>query len=149
MKSSIMRLSRCYRYYRMYYIKQLQGRFATNTFFADMKLLHGNTCCQVYWNKSGFSDFYPKLNMKEDILVKSIDNFIHEFGASEHLTFNRFSSKVVKNTRFYENLRNYSIKNHVYAPQRPNENPAEGTIREIKLRFYLIRNRKRLPNRVW
>ena len=49
-RSEIMPLSCCYRSDRIYNLKILQGRFATNTLFADMKLLHENTCCLVYKN---------------------------------------------------------------------------------------------------
>ena len=35
------------------------------------------------------------------------------------------------------------------APRRPDENPAEGTIRELKRHFYSIMRRKGLPKRLW
>ena len=47
-RSVIMPLSRRYCYDLMYNLKRIQGRFATNTLFADMKSLHATTCCQVY-----------------------------------------------------------------------------------------------------
>ena len=128
----------------MYYIKRLQGRFATDTLFAYMKLLHGNTCCQVYSHKSGFTACSSQLNEKGDSLGELIEDFLHEFGAPEHLTFNEFGSQFSKSTRFYKNMRKYSIKHHVSAPRRPNKNPDEGVIREIKRRFYKIKGIKRV-----
>ena len=53
--SAIILLSWSYQSYQMYRLKQLQGQFATDTFFDDMKSLHRNTYCQVYSHKSGFA----------------------------------------------------------------------------------------------
>eukprot|EP00978_Attheya_sp_CCMP212_P008877 scaffold20848_cov68-Attheya_sp.AAC.1 len=43
----------------------------------------------------------------------------------------------------------YEIKYHVSAPRRPNENPAEGGIRELKKRWYRIMTKKNVPKRLW
>jgi hypothetical protein len=37
----------------------------------------------------------------------------------------------------------------VLAPRRPNENPAEGAIRDIKKRWYQIMTKKNVPRRLW
>ena len=63
-QSSIIPLSRHYRSDQMYNLKILQGRFATDTFFSDIKSLHANTCCLVYLHEIGFAAFYPNLNVK-------------------------------------------------------------------------------------
>ena len=47
-QSEIMPLIRHYRYDRIYNLKRLQGSFAANILFADIKSLQANTCCQVY-----------------------------------------------------------------------------------------------------
>jgi hypothetical protein len=148
-RSAILPLTRRYRSDRMYNVKRLRGRFATDTFFADMKSLHGNTCCQIFSHKIGFAACYPKPNAKGDSLGEALDDFVHDFGAPEHLTFDGHQSQVGKNTHFNKSLRKYQIDYHVSAPRRPNENPAEGAIREIKRRFYRIMNNKRVPKRVW
>eukprot|EP00978_Attheya_sp_CCMP212_P027874 scaffold94585_cov61-Attheya_sp.AAC.1 len=46
-------------------------------------------------------------------------------------------------------IRRYEIKYHVSAPKRPNENPAEGGIRELKKRWYRIMTKKNVPKRLW
>ena len=91
----------------MYYIKGLQGWFATDTLFADMRSLYRNTFCQVYSHKAGFASCYPQINAKISSLSESIDNFGHDFGALEHQTFDGFSSQVGKNTRLYKNMHKY------------------------------------------
>ena len=35
------------------------------------------------------------------------------------------------------------------APRRPNENPSEGSIREIKRKWYQIQEKKNIPDRLW
>ena len=101
-----------------------------------MKSLQDNTWCQVYQHKGGFEACYPKINKKGDSLGETLDYFVHEFGAPENLTFEGFQSKSGKNTKFFKNLCKYIIDHTVSTPLRPNENSAEGTIREIKRRFY-------------
>ena len=148
-RSSIFPLSRHYRCDQMYDLKRLQGRFAIEIFLADTKLLHGNTCCEVYFHKVIFAACYPKLNAKGDSLGYYLDNLVNDFGAPDHLTFDGFSSQVGKNTRFFKKLRKYSIEHHVSAPWLPNGNPAEGSIMEIIRCFYRIMEKVRVPKRVW
>ena len=35
------------------------------------------------------------------------------------------------------------------APRRPNENPAEDAIREIKVKWYTIQQKYKIPNQLW
>ena len=133
----------------MYNLKRLQGRFATDTFYADMKYLHGNTCCQVYSHKVGFYACYPKLNVKGGSLGEALDDFVHDFGVPEHVTFDCFQYQFGPNTKFNKNLRRYRIYHHISAPRRPNKNSDEGAIREIKSRFYRTMERKCVPKRIW
>ena len=86
----------------MYNIKQLRGQFATDTFFSDMKSIHGNACCQVFLHKVGFQACYPKLNAKGESLGEALDDFVHNFGAPEHLTFDGHQPQVGKKTRIYK-----------------------------------------------
>ena len=133
----------------MFSVKRLDGKFATDTFFSKVKSIHGNTCCQVFSHKVGFQACYPKINATGDSLGEALDDFVHDFGAPTHLTFDGHQSQVGKKTRFFRGLRKYEIDHHVSSPRRPNENPAEGTIREIKRRFYTIMRSAKVPARLW
>jgi hypothetical protein len=48
-----------------------------------------------------------------------------------------------------DTTRRYKIKYHVSGPRRPNENPAEQGIHELKKRWYRIMLKKRVPPRLW
>ena len=148
-RSAIMPLSRRYRSDRMYNLKRLRGRFATDTIYADIKSLLGNSCAQVYTHKIGFAACYPLPAAKGDPVGHTLSDFVHDFGAPQHLTFDGAQVQVGKHTLFQKYLRQFRIDHHVSGPRRPNENPAEGSIREIKRRWYRVMHRKKVPKRLW
>ena len=119
-----MPLIRRYRYDRIYNPKRLQGSFATNILFADIKSLQANTCCQVYDHKVGFAVCSPNLNARGDSLGETIEHSVHDFGAPEHITFDGFQSQVGNINKFFRNLCKNNIDHHVSAPRHLNEKPA-------------------------
>ena len=84
-----------------------------------------------------------------DSIGQAYCNFCHDFGIPDHLTFDGYSSLVGKNTRFTKLLRKHDTKYHVSSPRRPNENSTEGTIREVKKRWYQIMLKNQVPDRLW
>lgn len=64
--------------------------------------------------------------------------FIHDYGAPEYLTFDGLQVQKGRTTLFMKNLRRSKIKHHISALYRPNQNPVEGSIRELKRRWYRI-----------
>ena len=141
-RSALMPLTRRYRSDRMYNIKRLRGRFATDIFFASIRSLHGNSCTQIYSHKVGFSVCYPLTHANGEQVGRSLGDFVHDFGAPEHLTYDGAMVQVGTKTLFHQNVRRYNIQTHVSAPRRPNENPGEAAIREVKRRMYRIANKK-------
>ena len=87
--------------------------------------------------------------MKGESLGETLDDFVHDFGATEHLTFNGFQYQSGKNTKFFKNIRNYNVYHHVSAPQHPNEKPVEGAIIETKRCFYRVMQKMKVPKHVW
>jgi hypothetical protein len=148
-RSAILPLSRRYKADRMYNMKRLQGRFATDTFFSDIKSMHNDTCAQIYSHKTGFAVCYPMKSATGDSIGFSLQDFVHDFGVPEHLTFDGAQAQVGQYTRFMQNIRKYNIRHHVSSPRRPNENPAEAQIREVKKRWYRIMRKKNVPKRLW
>ena len=64
---------------------------------------------------------------------------------SEHLTFDGYSSHVGQSSLFMKTVRDSNIDFHISGVRRPNENPAEGSIRQIKQRRYRIMTKKQVP----
>ena len=80
---------------------------------------------------------------------ETLDDFVHDFGVPEHLTFDGFQSKVGENTKFNKNIRRYRINNHSSALRQPNKNTSKGAIRETKRRFYRTMVKKHVPKLIW
>ena len=148
-RSAILPISRRYRADRYLTMKRLQGKFATDTAFATIKSLRGNVASQIYMHKCGFKQAYHLCSVNGDSIGHTLGDFANDFGAPEHLTFDGASVQVGSKTRFMELIRRMEIRYHVSAPRRPNENPAEAGIHELKKRWYRIMTKKRVPKRLW
>ena len=116
----------------MYQCRRLQGKFATDTLYSKCKSLRSNIAAQVYSHKCGFKAIYPLPKADGNHVGQSLKDFIHDYGAPEHLTFDGAMVQVGRQTPFVQTLWKYEIKHHVSSPQRPNENPAESAIWKTK-----------------
>ena len=148
-RSAILPISRRYRADRYLNEKRLNSKFATDTIWADTRSLNQHKYAQAYTHKCGFAACYPMDRITGDQIGYSLQDFVSNFGVPEHLTFDAHASQVGKDSLFMKNVRKYNIKHHVSGVRRPNENPAEGGIREIKRRWYRIMNKKNVPKRLW
>ena len=79
----------------------------------------------------------------------SLTQFISDYGVPERLTFDGSSVQTGPKTRFMDAIRRYEIKYHVSGPRRPNENPAEQGIHDLKKRWYRLMLKKKVPPRLW
>lgn len=84
-----------------------------------------------------------------DHVGDTLTQFLRDFGAPEHLTFDGAAVQTGPKTRFMQATRKYEIKYHVSGPWRPNENPAEQAIHEVKKGCYRIVLKKNVPLRLW
>ena len=148
-RSAILPISRRYRADRFYKTKRLEERFATDTIWADTKSLNQHKFAQAYTHKCGFAVVYPMNNMSGDSIGETLQHFVHDFGIPSILTFDGHKSQVSKGSLFMKMIRKYDIKFHVSEPRKPQQNPAEGGIREIKRRWYRIMTKKAVPKRLW
>lgn len=148
-RSAILPISRRYRADRQFNVKRLSGKFATDTLWAKSKSLRGKVATQIYSSKFGFATAYHMEKANNENVGQSLRTFVNEYGAPEHLTYDGAAVQVGSKTMFQETIRKYEIKSHVSAPRRPNENPAEGAIREIKRRWYRLKEKKNIPDRLW
>ena len=99
-RSAILPISRRYRADRMYRVKRLQGKFATDTIYSNIKSLKQNTCAQVFSSKIGFIVCYPMTKADGQTAGFALQDFSHDFGVPDHLTFDGAMVQVGRKTRF-------------------------------------------------
>jgi hypothetical protein len=100
--------------------------------------------------KFGFAAVYPITGFDGATIGITLKDFISKnYGVPEHLTFDGALVQTGCNTMFMQTIKKYEIKYHVSSPQHPDENPAEGSIREIKRRWYYVMIKKKVPRRLW
>ena len=149
MRSAVLPIGRRYRADRQFGVRRLNGKFATDTLWAKALSLRGNVAAQIYSHKCGFKALYPISKADNEQVGYSLSKFVSEYGAPDHLTYDGAAVQVGRKTLFQDLLRRHEIKNHVSAPRRPNENPAEAAIRELKFSWYRLQAKKAVPDRLW
>ena len=148
-RSAILPISRRYRADRRFEVRRLDGKFATDTLWSKVLSLEGNKASQIYSHKCGFKVVYHMKRANGENVGHSLAEFIHQYGAPNHLTFDGAAVQKGTNTIFYENLRKGQIKWHMSGPRRAEQNPAEGAIRELKGRWYRLQSKLNIPDRLW
>ena len=148
-RSAILPISRRYRADCMSAIKRLNGKFATDTAYGKVKSLRGNVGSQLFSHKCGFKVCYPLQKIDGNNVGDALTQFISDYGVPERLTFDGASVQTGPKTRFMDAIRRYEIKYHVSGPRRPNENPAEQGIHELKKRWYRLMLKRKVPPRLW
>ena len=148
-RSAILPISRRYRADRRFELKRLNGKFATDTLWSKVLSLEGNKASQIYSHKCGFKVVYHMKRANGENVGNTLSEFVHNYGAPEHLTFDGAAVQKGTNTLFYENLRRSQIKWHMSGPRRAEQNPAEAAIRELKGRWYRLQSKLNIPDRLW
>jgi hypothetical protein len=142
-----MPLAREYRADRMFQTKRLAGKWASNTMDGRVKLLDGNQYAQVFSHGSFFAKVYPMVRKADAGLA--LNSFIIEFRVPEDLTIDGSKKQNSKGTEFMESCRRNKIQVTRTEPERPNQNPGEGVIREVRRRCFRTMIRKRVPRKLW
>jgi hypothetical protein len=89
----------------------------------------------------------PKVDDKH--VGPSLTSFIANWGIPKHLIMDEAAVQVGQNTTFMNTIRWAGIKHHISTPHKPNENPAEGGIRELKCCFYQLVIKHLIPMQLW
>jgi hypothetical protein len=132
----------------MHMQKRLRGPFATDTLVSTKyPTIEGNKYAQVFSNREQFIVVYPMAS--KSMAGQTLRCFIRECGIPEELVFDGSQEQNGPNTEFSKMIREYGIKAHRAEPERPQQNPAEGTIRELKRRWYRLANRHNVPLKLW
>jgi hypothetical protein len=146
-RSAVMPLARRYKADRAFQLKRLDGMWASDTMDGRVKSLDGNRYAQVFSNGSFFAEVYP-MATKSDA-GQALKTFIMELGVPEELTIDGSKEQTKPKTDFQKYCRRNDIKVTRTEPERPNQNPAEGVIREIRRRWFRTMIRKRVPRKLW
>ena len=146
-RSAIMPLSRRYRVDRMFEPKRIHCDMATDTMDGRISSHSGERYCQVYGNKNMFCEAYPiaKKSDCEDTLKK----FVADYGAPDLMITDGSKEQTAPGSKFQATLRRYKIPTQVSGPYRPNQNPAETVIRELRKRWYRTIFRTNCPRSLW
>jgi hypothetical protein len=146
-RSALLPLGRRYKADRVYEKPRLAGKWYTDTMDGRTVSKDGNRYGQVFANKKFFATIYPmdsKAKAGEALRV-----FCEEFGVPDKLTFDGSKEQNGKNTEFMKQIRKNDIDYHTIEPERHNQNPAEGVIREIRRKWLRTMVRKRVPRKFW
>lgn len=114
-----------------------------------IRSLRGNVGSQLHSHKCGFKASYPIQKIDGNNMGDTITQLIRDYGAPEHLRFDGASVQTGPKTRCMSAIRKNEIKYHVSGPRRPNENPTEHSIHEVKKCWYRIMLKRRVPARLW
>lgn len=148
-RSAILPLERRYHADRRFGLRRLNGKFSTDTAYFPCRSLRGNIASQIYYDKCGFAACYHIDKADNKRIGPTLSSFASDYGIPEHLTMDGAQVQVGRHTEFQSFIRRHEVKFHVSHPRRPNENPAEGGIREIKRRFYRLMHKYDIPLRLW
>ena len=124
-RSAILPIGRRYWVDRFYKVKRLDAKFSTDTMWADIKSLNHHKYAQIFSQKCGFVAAYPIDKMTGDQIGRALQDFIHDFGVPESLTFHGHKSQTGKDSLFMHTIRKYHIHYHISAPRRPEQIPAQ------------------------
>jgi len=149
MRSAILPITRRYRADRVFTLRRLAGKYSSDTAWFKVRSLRGNVASQIYYHKCGFATNYHLSAADGEQVGNSLTSFLSDYGVPENLTVDGASVQVGRNTAYTRIVRKHAIQLHISTPRRPNENPAEGGIREIKRRFYRYVQKYDIPMRLW
>ena len=127
-------------------VRRLKETYATDTFFATTKALHGETMVQLYaGRKSMFTVVY---GMKSETqMPETLQDFIREWGAMQGLKSD--NAKAQLSAKVLDILRMYNIKDMQSEAYQQNQNYAENRIGYVKATVNILLDRTGSPANLW
>ena len=126
---------------------RLVGEMASDTMDPRCVGMHGETHCQVFGNKQMFCEAYP-IKSKGDCDL-ALKKFITDYGAPDTMVTDGSREQTSRGSKWQAILRKNNITGVVTQPHRPNQNPAETVIRELRKRWYRNIFRTNCPRALW
>ena len=127
--------------------RRLKTTFYTDTMFAKVKSLKGNTCAQIFTDGKGFIAAYPMSTKRH--AGKSLRRLIEDVGIPSKIIYDGAKEQVQPGTEFQKTISKYHIKGHQNEAETQKYNRAEDAIRELKRRWKRRIIKRRVPKRVW
>ena len=126
--------------------KRLNDTFYTDTMFSGIRSLRGNTCAQLFTNGK-FVHIEPMDKRSE--AGEALNSMIDEIGIPDKMVFDGAKEQTGKRSEFMRLIRKNRISYWQTEPYSPWQNRAEDQIREVRRRWKLMRQRKKIPTRLW
>jgi hypothetical protein len=104
--------------------------WASDTMDGRVKSLDGNRYGQVLSTESYFAEIYPMASKKDT--GQALKTFVLELGVPAELTIDGSKEQNMPGTEFSKCCHRNDIKVTRAEPKHPNQNPAEGVIREAR-----------------
>ena len=86
--------------------------------------MRSNVASQNIPSQGGFTLAHHIPHSNGENVGITLNDFIHQFYIHEHLTYDGTAVQMGLITRFVDTIRQNHIQTHVWAPRKPNKNPA-------------------------
>ena len=146
-KISFITPDRRYRVDRMFGQKMFNAHVYRDAMDTRVTSIHGNKYDHMFATNDYFVDVYPtkKKSHCGDVLIE----FITDYGVPLKIIFDVSKEYIMPGMDFMKKIRKYDIDYHISEPDRPNQNAAEGVIRELRRKWFRVMVQKRVPSRLW
>ena len=125
---------------------RLNDTFYTDTMFSGVKSLRGNKCAQIFTNGK-YVHLEP--GERKSQAGEALGSMIDEVGIPDKIVFDGAKEQTGRKSEFMKIVKKNRISHWQTEPYSPWQNRAEDQIREVKRRWRLLKQRKKVPTRLW
>ena len=147
LRSAIMPIARRYRVDRMFGVRRLNCLVSTDTMDMRCRSIHDQRYCQVFATREYFVDAFPII--KKSDCHEPLKHFIRKYGAPREMRSDGAKEQTGRRTQFSKTLGKYDVTHSIIEPERYNQNPCEGVIRELRKKWYRTIFKSNCPRSLW
>jgi hypothetical protein len=126
--------------------QRLNDTFYTDTMFSGIRSLRGNTCAQVFTNGK-YVHMEP--GERKSQAGEALGSMIDKVRIPDKIVFDGAKEQTGRKSEFMRLVQKNRIAHWQTEPFSPWQNRAKDQIREIRRRWRLLRQRKKVPSRLW
>jgi hypothetical protein len=127
-------------------VRRLKETWFADTMFSKVKSLRGNSCAEVFTNGK-FIHLEPM--EKKSNAGDAIGTFAEEVGVPDTLVFDGSREQCGPKTEFMKFIRRNHVNWRNTEPYSHWQNRAEDQIKEIRKKWRALRQRRKVPKRLW